>query len=121
MSRAVSEIILHAASREAWSAAQGQGAYAADSLAGEGFIHCSKPDQILRVANMLFRGQHGLVLLVIDPERLASELRWEPGADLTAERFPHVYGPIDPEAVVRVLDFEPGPDGLFSLPTSLQA
>jgi uncharacterized protein (DUF952 family) len=115
----VTETILHATSRDSWSAAQAQGAYAADSLAGEGFIHCSKVDQILRVANVLFRGRHGLVLLVIDPGRLTSELRWEPGADLTTERFPHVYGPIDLEAVVRVLDFEPGPDGSFTLPPGL--
>ena len=115
----MTSVILHAAPRTAWSTAQGQGAYAADSLAGEGFIHCSKVEQILRVANMLYRGQHGLVLLVIDPGRLTSELRWEPGVDLSAERFPHVYGPINLEAVTRVLDFEPGPDGTFSLPPDL--
>jgi uncharacterized protein (DUF952 family) len=114
----LTDFILHAAPRTSWSAAQGQGTYAADSLAGEGFIHCSKADQILRVANMLYHGQHGLVLLVIDPARLTSELRWEPGVDLSAERFPHVYGPINLEAVTRVLDFEPAADGAFSLPTS---
>jgi uncharacterized protein (DUF952 family) len=114
----MTEYILHATSRDSWSAAQRQGAYTADSLAGEGFIHCSKADQILRVANMLYPGQRGLVLLVIDPARLTSELRWEPGVDLAAERFPHVYGPINLEAVVRVLDFEPGADGSFTLPTS---
>jgi uncharacterized protein (DUF952 family) len=115
----VSELILHAVSRAAWSAAQGQGAFTADSLAGEGFIHCSKRGQILRVANLLYRGQPGLVLLVIDPRRLTSELRWEPGVDLAAELFPHVYGPINLEAVVNVLDFEPGPDGSFAMPPSL--
>jgi uncharacterized protein (DUF952 family) len=115
----VSESILHAAPRSAWSAAQGQGAYSADTLAGQGFIHCSKAGQILRVANSLYHGQHGLVLLVIDPGRLTSELRWEPGADLPSERFPHVYGPIDLEAVARVLAFEPGPDGSFALPPDL--
>ena len=115
----MSEFILHATSRTAWSAAQKSGLYTADSLAGQGFIHCSKADQILRVANAVFGGQHGLVILVIDPARLISEIRWEPGVDLATELFPHVYGPINLDAVVEVVDFEPGPDGLFSLPPKL--
>ncbi len=116
----MSEMILHATIREAWVAAQKNGRFEADSLAGQGFIHCSKVDQILRVANMLYRGQKGMVLLVIDPLRLVSTLRWEPGEDLREALFPHVYGPINLDAVVEVLDFEPGPNGLFSLPVKLE-
>jgi uncharacterized protein (DUF952 family) len=89
-------------------------------LAGPGFIHCSKAGQILRVANLVFAGQHGLVLLEIDPGRLTSLLRWEPGADLATELFPHIYGPINLDAVLHVIDFEPGPDGKFHLPKSLE-
>jgi uncharacterized protein (DUF952 family) len=59
-----------------------------------------------------------MVVLVIDPDRLTSELRWEPGADLATELFPHVYGPINLDAVVQVLDFEPDKNGQFTnLPT----
>jgi uncharacterized protein (DUF952 family) len=112
--------MLHATLRTAWSAAEASGGYAADSLAKEGFIHCSKADQILRVADLVFAGQHGLVLLVIDPARLSSELRWEPGADLATELFPHIYGPINLDAVVDVIEFEPGPDGKFHLPRALE-
>ena len=116
----MSAIILHATARDAWIAAQKLGRYEADSLAGQGFIHCSQADQILRVANLLFKGQKGLVLLVIDPSKLDSQLRWEPGEDLPAVLFPHVYGPINLDAVVNVLDFEPGSDGMFSLPVKLE-
>jgi uncharacterized protein (DUF952 family) len=116
----VRNLILHATTRSAWSTAQESGEYAAESLAREGFIHCSKVDQILRVADLVFAGHHGLVLLVIDPARLSSELRWEPGVDLATELFPHIYGPINLDAVVDVIAFEPGPDGKFHLPGSLE-
>jgi uncharacterized protein (DUF952 family) len=116
----VRECILHVTSRIAWSTAQEIGQYAPESLAKQGFIHCSTLEQILRVGNIVFGGQHGLVLLEIDPTRLSSELRWEPGADLTTELFPHIHGPLNLEAVVDVLSFEPGNDGQFHLPKSLE-
>jgi uncharacterized protein (DUF952 family) len=110
----VTDIIFHVTSRTSWSAAQLIGTYTADSLAVEGFIHCSKADQVLRVANSFFAGQHGLVLLVIDPLRLMPEVRYEPGADKTDELFPYVYGPINLEAVIQILNFEPDAEGRFS-------
>ena len=112
------ETILHITQRADWEAAQRSGQYRADSLASEGFIHCSKPGQILRVAGTFYAGQHGLALLVIDPARLKAELRWETPPE-AAEPFPHVYGPINLEAVINVLDFEPAPDGKFVLPSLL--
>jgi len=74
----------------------------------------------MRVANSFFTNLPGLVILVIDPSRLKPEVRWEAGTDKADELFPHIYGPLNLEAVVRVLDFEPGPDGMFSLPAELQ-
>jgi uncharacterized protein (DUF952 family) len=110
-------LIYHITSRTSWSAAQKADAYTADSLASQGFIHCSNADQVLRVANAIFRHQTDLVLLEIDLTRLKSEVRWEPGTDATDEMFPHLYGPLNLDAVVRVLDFPPDADGQFrSLP-----
>ena len=115
----MSELVYHITSRRDWEKAQQQGSYTADTLAKQGFIHCSKADQILRVANDFYKGQPGLVILAIDPAKLTSPLRWEPGVDLTAEVFPHIYGPVNQEAVYNVLDFEPNPDGTFGLPEDL--
>ncbi len=106
-------LILHLTSRAVWEAAQRSGTYAADSLAGEGFIHCSTAAQVVRVANNYYPGQTGLVLLMIDPGRLEAELRWEPGTDRPEELFPHVYGAINLEAVQKAVDFEPDRDGIF--------
>ena len=117
--------ILHLASNDAWLAAAKKGAYRADSLSTEGFIHCSNPSQIVGVADTFYHGQHGLVLLVIDPLKLKPELRWEPPAEpepthaRAGDLFPHIYGPLNLDAVVEVLEFEPGADGFFDLPPEL--
>jgi uncharacterized protein (DUF952 family) len=115
----MSEFIYHITSRVDWEVAQRKGKYEADSLVGQGFIHCSKSGQILRVANTMYSGLHGLVLLAVDPAELKSPLRWEPGQDLTTEVFPHVYGPLNLDAIYKVVDFEPKPDGTFTLPENL--
>lgn len=47
------------------------------------------------------------MLLVIDSELLRSEVRMEVGYPVTGELFPHVYGPIDVDAVVEVRRLEP--------------
>ena len=112
-------LIFHVTAREDWHVAQASGSYQLSTrgktLAEVGFIHCSTADQVTRVANLLYRGVSGLVLLVIDRARVTSPIRDE-SPDGGPERFPHIYGPLNLDAVVEVLPFEPNPDGTFSLP-----
>ena len=108
--------IYHICTQKAWDEACKNGSYKADSLAKEGFIHCSMLDQILRVANSFYSGQKDLVLLVIDPANLLSQVRWEPGSDKPDELFPHIYGPINLDAVSKVLDLKEDPLRQFYLP-----
>ena len=116
-------MILHITTRAAWEEAQPHGEYSAPSLSIEGFIHCSTLSQILPVAENFYKGKKGLVLLVIDPALLASALRWEapferilPSGISEGEKFPHVYGHINLNAVVKVVDFEESESGEFTLP-----
>ena len=115
-------MILHITSRAEWQAAQDNGEYTAPSLKSEGFIHCSTEAQVVHVANAFYRGRNDLALLVLDETGLSSELRWEPPAGPPAagisasDLFPHIYGPINLEAVVRILELEPDSAGTFSLP-----
>lgn len=111
-------IIYHIVSRAVWEQAASTGFYRADTLHSERFIHCSTAAQVSRVANSFYRGQRGLLLLAIDSGRLQAPLRYEaPAEDPTSEeRFPHIYGPLNRDAVIDVTDFEPGPDGLFAVP-----
>jgi uncharacterized protein (DUF952 family) len=94
-------VILHITTPAAWADAIAKGAYTADSLASEGFIHCSEERQLAWVVQKHFQGRTGLLLLRIDPSRLDAEVRYENlegGTDL----FPHVYGAIPVSAVVDV-------------------
>jgi uncharacterized protein (DUF952 family) len=120
--------IVHITSRKAWMEAKRAGQYIPPSLESEGFIHCSTYSQALPVAEKYYKGQSGLVLLVIDPTRLVSDLKWEPPSEGTpppgvraGEPFPHIYGPINLAAVVQALDFEPDPNDHFMLPPALPA
>jgi len=116
-------MIYHITSRTAWRTALGTGEYRAASLESEGFIHCSTRSQVLPVAENFYKGQRGLVVLRIDPARLSSPLKWEapsggtppPGVP-AGEPFPHIYGPVNLDAVAKVVDLQPDADGAFQMP-----
>jgi uncharacterized protein (DUF952 family) len=110
-------LIFHLVPRSVWDASPAD--YSAESLATEGFIHCSYAAQVERSANRFFAGAEDLLVLHLDPDRLGSPLREEPAG--SGELFPHVYGPINRSAVVAVQPlrrdpggcwrFDPGPPG----------
>lgn len=111
--------VLHITSVDRWRSQQADGRGFRDpSLDQEGFIHCSTVDQLLIPANERFAGRDDLVLLVVDTDRLHTELVYEDCYE-SGTRFPHVYGPISLSAVVEVIDFPPDADGGFSLPGDL--
>jgi uncharacterized protein (DUF952 family) len=91
--------IYHLVPRSAWEAAP-PGPYHAPSLDEEGFIHCSNREQVAQSANKFYANESELLVLSIDPSRLASELRDEEGRP--GEFFPHIYGPINREAIAKV-------------------
>lgn len=106
-------VILHVAKYEQWEKAKLEGVYSNNSLDSQGFIHCSTSKQIVKVANDLFHGQKGLVLLYIASGKVQSEIRYENAGN--GERFPHIYGPLNIDAVIKVAEFEPAKDGKFRL------
>lgn len=122
-------MIYHIASASQWNAAQATGRYNAPSLQDEGFIHCSRLEQVLTVANNFYRDQGDLLLLCIDEGKLLSELKWEApahpqpvsgGSARSEDLFPHIYGPLNTGAVTAAHAFEETADG-FNLPPGLPA
>jgi uncharacterized protein (DUF952 family) len=104
--------IFHIATAADWAAAQLLGSYTTSTygvtLADEGFIHASRADQWQGVRER-FYGEvtEPLVLLAVDPDRLEAPVVEEspPGTDDT---FPHIYGPLNVDAVVQVLPLGTG-------------
>ena len=111
--------IFHIAEADAWTDAQDNGEYRHSTLGTtldeEGFIHCSRREQVEAVANAAYWGRHDLLLLVIDPTKVGAEIRDE-NLDGGSDRYPHIYGPLSLDAVVEVRPFPAGSDGRFSRP-----
>jgi uncharacterized protein (DUF952 family) len=68
-------------------------------------------------ANRIFRGSGDLLLLVVDPARLTAPLKYERATDVAAE-FPHIYGPLNLDAVVDRVALPEGAGG-YVLPPAL--
>ena len=108
-------IIFHITKRDAWARAEAEGSYPTEMFLAEGFIHCSTADQVIQVANVRFHGQAGLVLLSIDTDKVTAEIIYE-NLEGGSQRFPHIYGELNTNAVIQVAEFEPGAKGHFIMP-----
>lgn len=118
-------MIFHLLSRSEWELARRRGDYRPPSLAAEGFIHCSTIAQVIDTANLFFRGQRGLLVLRIDERKLTARLAFEApvisGDARPQARFPHLYGPLNLDAVIDAIEVPCGADGLFRQPAALGA
>jgi uncharacterized protein (DUF952 family) len=93
--------------------------YLPAAYAADGFIHCSPSDEVmLAVANAYYAGgDEDLVVWDVDESELTAQVRWEPpdpappSGVAVGVLFPHVYGPIERRAVVRVRRLVAGPAG----------
>jgi uncharacterized protein (DUF952 family) len=94
-------MIYHLITPETWATYESQPAYSNPSLDTEGFIHCSRQEQIEGVLARFFEGVTALQLLHIDESQLTSPLRYEAVPD-APDTFPHVFGLINREAIVAV-------------------
>lgn len=105
--------IFHIATLADWEAARVSGSYTTSTvgrtLAEEGFLHASRGDQWQGVKDRFYADvTEPLVLLVIETDRLAVPVVDEPVPDST-ETYPHVYGPLSPDAVVHTIPLDGRP------------
>ena len=115
----MSQKLCHLTSLVEWQDALANGVYQPANFAREGFIHCSYSHQLVTVANRFYRGQDGLVVLLIDPTKIESKLI-EENLEGGVELYPHLYGVLLIDAVSNAIAFPCSPDGSFNLPLELQ-
>ena len=95
--------IYHIVLPDVWAAFDGD-LYEHPSLSAEGFIHCSFEEQLDGVIERYYSNAERLTVLEIDSERLTSKLVNEPSTG--GEIYPHIYGPINRDAIVGVKERE---------------
>ena len=104
--------IYHMLPQTVWQQQTPDAPYRPASLANEGFIHCTgEADRLVTVANMFYRQvRDEFVILCLDADAVQAEIRWE-AAD--GHRFPHIYGPLNLDAVTAVVPFPRDASGTF--------
>lgn len=111
----MSEPIYKICASEDWRRARAAGRYLGSAIdLADGFIHFSTAAQAPETAAKHFAGQHELVLVAVDPDRLGTALRWEPSRG--GALFPHLYGALELEAVLSVVPLPLGADGSHRFP-----
>jgi uncharacterized protein (DUF952 family) len=95
--------------------------YTPASLEEHGFVHCALESSVIAVANDYFsQTSEQLLLLEIDAERLTSKVQYEAAAPIAGggsshlactTQFPHVYGPINTQAITGIGTLGVTPDG----------
>ena len=95
-------MIYHVTKKQAWEQALQKGFYEAESLATEGFIHTSTLPQVAGVLERYYKNETSLILLHIDESKLSSPLKYELAPSVN-ELFPHIFGPINIDAIIKTV------------------
>jgi uncharacterized protein (DUF952 family) len=98
-------MIYHIVIESEWNAQIVSSEFAPSAFEKEEFIHTSRRHQVAGVVNRYYKGRNDLLLLEIDETRLESKLIDEPAS--SGELFPHVYGKINKDAILKVSRFDP--------------
>lgn len=114
-SAAMSQIIYKIAPEALWREAEKNGRFTGAAIdVADGFIHFSTAGQVRETAARHFAGQSDLLLTAIDGSRLGDALKYE--VSRGGALFPHLYAPLDLEAVIWVKPLPLGADGLHQFP-----
>jgi len=114
--------ILHIVPAAEFYAQPADAPYRTASLETEGFIHCTQePEILLSVANTIYRNIPGdFLTLVLDSERITAPVKFEPPIPppppdhpLAQHLFPHIYGPLNRDAIVEIRSATRAEDGAF--------
>ena len=84
---------------DSWAKAEAHGVFSGAAIdLHDGYIHLSTSAQAKETARLHFAGVSNLLLIAIDQETVANDLKWEPSRG--GQLFPHIYGVIDPVQIL---------------------
>ena len=110
------DLIFHMVPKRNWEQWQQGGIYHPPSIDEEGFIPCSSGNQINATANRIFKGERRLMLLVIDTSTVEAAIKYEmAGNSDREEKYPHIYGALNLDAVIDKIRLYPNKEGIFEL------
>jgi uncharacterized protein (DUF952 family) len=94
-----------------WEERGGAPTYVPEAYEQDGFIHTTNGlDPLLQVANMFYTSdQRPFMVLVLDTTKLTSDLRYDDDGQI----YPHIYGPLNTDAVTGTLAVDRDRDGRF--------
>lgn len=115
-SRQPSGHTLHLIPEPVWESVKNDVTYVPEHFEQDGFVHCTDGEQnLLGVGNAFYRNDdRPYLVLVLDVDRLQSPVRYDDPAQI----YPHIYGPVNLDAVVEVRRVVRLADGSFSDITS---
>lgn len=108
------DLIFHIVEKKVWKNIENRGEYSPESIEQEGFIHCSAGHQINDTANRIFKDKRHLFLLIIDTNRVEAPIKYEEVPE-QGEKFPHIYGPLNTNAILDRISLNPDKNGQFHL------
>ena len=109
--------IVITSTNQLWEKAQELGRYAHSTIDAKlddvGFIHATTPDQTAAMLNRHFSDRGDILLLLIDIDKVEPEVRFEAPLSGRAGLFPHIYGPLNLDAVYGTATPEKDASGSF--------
>lgn len=108
-------ILYHITDQSHWIKHESETFYIPPNYLADGFIHCSTGDQVLTVAEKYYADVPNLLLLKIDEKLVSAAIVLE-NLERGEEKFPHIYGHLEKQAIVGVAILERNSLGNFYLP-----
>jgi len=103
----------HLVPRSEWESADPARPYVPTAFGQDGFVHCTDgAEEVAATANRYYSGVDDLLVLVLDRSRLTAPVRYEDPARI----YPHVYGPIERDAIVEVMGMQRDGNGAWRAP-----
>lgn len=106
--------ILHCMKESTWNSVKDHAYYGKESIDACGFIHCASIENFWRVAPNLKDMAEPLLLLYIDTNKVEAEVKWEDDGNY-GRKYPHIYGELNLDAVVKVAPLLKDEQGEFIL------